>query len=167
MQTLRQLTPYVKEALQQTLRVTKFFCFLHVTNTYICTFAWGMGPSMLPTINLYGNLLLAERISTRLGKVGPGDVVLVRSPENPRQIVTKRVKGGEGDSVTYLVNPKNSDEEKTVIVPKGHVWIEGDNKYNTKDSRKFGPIPYALLQGRVFCVLWPPEDFKSIGKDIQ
>lgn len=75
-----------------------------------------MGPSMLPTINLYGNLLLAERISTRLGKVGPGDVVLVRSPENPRQIVTKRVKGGEGDSVTYLVNPKNSDEEKTVIV---------------------------------------------------
>lgn len=38
-------------------------------------------------------------------------------------------------------------------VPKGHVWIEGDNKYNTKDSRKFGPIPYALLQGRVFCVV--------------
>lgn len=71
---------------------------------------------MLPTLNLTGDLVLAERITPRIGKVGPGDVVLVRSPVNPRRIVTKRVTGIEGDSVTYVVDPKNSDKTSTIVV---------------------------------------------------
>ncbi len=35
-------------------------------------------------------------------------------------------------------------------VPKGHVWLVGDNSEDSYDSRDFGPIPYALLQSRVF-----------------
>lgn len=46
-------------------------------------------------------------------------------------------------------------------VPKGHVWLEGDNLRNSSDSRSYGPIPYALIRGRVclkvteevYCVL--------------
>ncbi|KAF2282841.1 hypothetical protein GH714_004907 [Hevea brasiliensis] len=104
------------------------------------------GPSMLPTLNLTGDLVLAERISPRIGKVGPGDIVLVQSPVNPRKVVTKRVMGMEGDSVTYVVDPKNSDESDTIVVPKGHIWIEGDNIHDSNDSRKFGAFPYGLLQ---------------------
>lgn len=73
------------------------------------------GPSMLPTIN-HGNIALAERITSRLGKVGSGDVVVLRSPEDPRKVVTKRVKGVEGDVVSYLSDPNKSDEQKTVVV---------------------------------------------------
>lgn len=36
-------------------------------------------------------------------------------------------------------------------VPKGHVWVQGDNIYASRDSRQFGPVPYGLIQGRIFC----------------
>jgi signal peptidase I len=71
---------------------------------------------MLPTFNISGDLALAEKISHKLGKVGAGDIVLVTSPVEPRKIVTKRVIGVEGDSVTYVVDPKNSDRTETIVV---------------------------------------------------
>lgn len=80
------------------------------------TCAQTYGPSMLPTLGLAGNLCLAERISTRFDKLGVGDIVLLRSPELPRKIVTKRLVAMEGQSVTYTVDPKNSDRSETVVV---------------------------------------------------
>jgi mitochondrial inner membrane protease subunit 1 len=38
---------------------------------------------------------------------------------------------------------------KLIRVPKGHVWIEGDNVVNSIDSRDYGPVPEATLKGRV------------------
>lgn len=74
------------------------------------------GPSMLPTFNLTGDLFLAERLSPRFGKMRPGDIVLIRSPESPRKVIAKRLLGMEGDSVTYFVDPKNSTRSETVVV---------------------------------------------------
>lgn len=71
---------------------------------------------MLPTINASGDFVLAEKISPRFGKLGRNDIVLIRSPENPRKVVTKRVVGMEGDSVTYNINPENDDTSKTIVV---------------------------------------------------
>jgi len=34
-------------------------------------------------------------------------------------------------------------------VPRGHVWLEGDNLENSSDSRSYGPVPYGLLRSRV------------------
>jgi len=34
-------------------------------------------------------------------------------------------------------------------VPRGHVWLEGDNLENSSDSRAYGPVPYGLLRSRV------------------
>ncbi|XP_048331981.1 mitochondrial ATP-independent inner membrane protease subunit 1a-like isoform X2 [Ziziphus jujuba] len=146
----------VREAWDKTLGLAKLLCGLHVTNAYLCTFVLTYGPSMLPTLSLTGDLLLAERISTRFGMVRRGDIVLVRSPKVPTKVVTKRLIGMEGDSVTYIVDPENSDRCETIV---GHVWVEGDNIYVSNDSRKFGPVPYGLLQGKVFWRIWPPKVF--------
>ena len=35
-------------------------------------------------------------------------------------------------------------------MPKGHVWVQGDNIYASRDSRDFGPVPYGLIYGKVF-----------------
>ncbi|KAK4589194.1 hypothetical protein RGQ29_019974 [Quercus rubra] len=105
---------------------------------------------MVLTFNLTGDMFLAERLSIKFGKVDPGDIFLLRSPESPRKVMVKRLLGLESHSVTY--------------VPKGHVWVEGDNIYNSRDSRQFGPVPYGLLEGKVFCKIWPPKEFGSLMK---
>lgn len=74
---------------------------------------------MLPTFNLTGNLVLAERLSTRLGQAGKGDVVLIRSPREPRKVVIKRIVGMEGDTVSYVnSDSKNADGKEATIVVK-------------------------------------------------
>ncbi|KAH9619225.1 hypothetical protein KSS87_010715 [Heliosperma pusillum] len=108
------------------------------------------GASMLPTMGVSGDIVFVDLISPRFGKTVPRDIVIVRSPECPRKVITKRLIAQAGDSVTFLVDPKNSEQSKTVVVPKGHVWIQGDNIYDSRDSRAFGPVPYGLLYGKVF-----------------
>lgn len=83
---------------------------------FLLNFVKAHGPSMLPTLNLTGDVLLVEKLSPLLGKVGPGDVVLVRSPVNPRKSIIKRVVGMEGDRVTFLVDPGRSDRSQSLVV---------------------------------------------------
>eukprot|EP00262_Sarcandra_glabra_P018263 TRINITY_DN648_c1_g2_i1.p1 TRINITY_DN648_c1_g2~~TRINITY_DN648_c1_g2_i1.p1 ORF type:complete len:168 (+),score=10.72 TRINITY_DN648_c1_g2_i1:237-740(+) len=155
-----------KEAFERSMVIAKFLCTLHVTNTYICSAALVYGPSMLPTLNLTGDVVLVDRMSTRFGKIDCGDVVLVRSPENPRKIVTKRVVGMDSDRVTFVVDLKHDDRTSTIVVPKGHVWIQGDNVYASNDSRHFGAIPYGLILGKVFYRVWPIDSFGSVGRGL-
>lgn len=51
-----------------------------------------------------------------------------------------------GDSI--CIDP-DAHPRKYMIVPKGKVWIEGDNLPRSKDSRHYGPVPLGLIQGRV------------------
>lgn len=104
----------IRKHLVNTLHSLMISIFFVLNKETILSQAYG--PSMLPTINLTGDLVLAERISTRFNKVCPGDVVLVRSPVVPRRIVTKRVIGMEGDRVSYVADPKSSDKFETVVV---------------------------------------------------
>ncbi|KNA13536.1 hypothetical protein SOVF_115820 [Spinacia oleracea] len=150
---------FIKEACNSSMAIVKFFCFLHVTRTYVLDVASIPGPSMLPTLNITGNVVLVDRISPRFSKIAAGDIVIVGSPENPTKVITKRLIGVEDDSITYLVDPKHTEKCNTVVVPKGHMWVQGDNIYNSRDSREFGPVPYGLLYGKVFWRIWPMKDF--------
>ncbi|KAK7244051.1 hypothetical protein RIF29_38869 [Crotalaria pallida] len=146
---IAQWRSLAKEALDRTAITAKFLCWLHVTSNYLCSPTHVYGPSMLPTLNHAGDVILAEHVSPRLGKIEHGDLVVVQSPLNPKRCLTKRIVGMEGDTVTFF-DPLIGDATQTVVVPKGHVWIQGDNIYASHDSRHFGPVPYGLIQGRVF-----------------
>ncbi|KAF3501871.1 hypothetical protein F2Q69_00045583 [Brassica cretica] len=136
-----------QQAMKSGVLVAKVYSFLHVTTNYLAFPAYAFGPSMIPTLHPSGNVVLAERIS----KLSRGDVIVLQSPEDPNKLPTKRVVGLEGDSVSFVVDPGKNDESRTIVVPKGHVWVEGDYTQNSRDSRSFGPVPYALVQGRL---LW-------------
>ncbi|XP_046748609.1 mitochondrial inner membrane protease subunit 1 isoform X2 [Diprion similis] len=105
------------------------------------------GPSMEPTI--YSNdILLTEHVTPRRHRIDRGDIVISKCPSNPCQHICKRVTGIPGDKIR--------DGLSTYIVPNGHVWLEGDNRDNSTDSRIYGPVPQALLRGRAMCKVWPP-----------
>ncbi|XP_052177324.1 uncharacterized protein LOC127791466 [Diospyros lotus] len=157
-----KLGKVMKEAWDGSMIAARFLCLLHITDNYLCSASLVYGPSMLPTLNLTGDVILVDRVSTRLGKVGLGDLVLVQSPLNPRMMVTKRIVGMEGDAVSFLVDPVNSDRFQTLVVPKGHAWIQGDNIYSSRDSRHYGPVPYGLIRGKVWFRVWPPDGFGSL-----
>jgi mitochondrial inner membrane protease subunit 1 len=38
---------------------------------------------------------------------------------------------------------------RLIRIPEGHVWLQGDNLANSIDSRDYGPVPEAILKGRV------------------
>ncbi|GAU49873.1 hypothetical protein TSUD_366290 [Trifolium subterraneum] len=154
----------IKEAWETSFLVAKCFCVLHVADNYLINPVITYGPSMLPTIDATPTIFLTERISTRFGKLAQGDIVVLRLPHNPRQAVAKRLVGLEGDKITYVSSPENSDKLETVVVPKGHVWVEGDNKYNSNDSRSFGPVPYGLIENKLFWRVSPLKDFGSFWK---
>ena len=51
--------------------------------------------------------------------------------------------------------PKEGGIYRTLVVPEGHVWLEGDNPLLSVDSRHYGPIPVVYLEGRLVWRLWP------------
>ncbi|KAF7076961.1 hypothetical protein CFC21_081560 [Triticum aestivum] len=150
------------EAFSVGLLTAQGLCAVHVVSEHVLGVAFPRGPSMLPALNMAGDVLLTDKVSPRRGWVGPGDVVLLLSPEDPRKIVAKRVLGMEGDEVTYPVDAGNSDATKTVVVPQGHIWVQGDNIYSSNDSRQFGPVPYGLVKGKMSYRIWPPSRIGAI-----
>jgi len=121
-----------------------------------CIFEYGIevtyctGPSMEPTIH-DGDYIVIDKITTMTMSFKRGDIVVCRSPSDPHSFLCKRVIGMPGDLV-------ESPDIGCQFVPKGGVWLQGDNYINSHDSRNFGAVPMGLLKGRAFFKLntWEP-----------
>jgi len=50
---------------------------------------------------------------------------------------------------------RRKDPDRTIVVPEGHVWLEGDCPGLSLDSRQFGPVPVDWLKGKLVARLWP------------
>ncbi|KAK9807296.1 hypothetical protein WJX73_009528 [Symbiochloris irregularis] len=154
------------QSLQETATtVLKYGCLAYVVRTYGVGATFCVGPSMLPTFNSFGDIVLFEHVSAYTNRIQAGDVVIARSPQNPGNLVCKRVLGLEGDFVkvaasTYL------GPARTVQVPAGHVWLQGDNALNSTDSRSYGPVPYALIEGRAFLKVWPATQASWVKRQL-
>ena len=149
-------------------QIVQFVCIMHVMQTYAFDVTMCVGPSMLPTINSAGDIVLIDRMTHRLRDVVVGDVVLAKAPSDPSQTVCKRVRGVAGDHVCYS-RPRTGSVEfswnrKGITVPNGHVWLQGDNEANSTDSRHYGPVPEALVRGIVRCRIWPPPAVGALGE---
>lgn len=123
--------------------------------------------------------LLVDKLSYHLHGIRHGDVVVFSRPPAltaPDNVLVKRVIAVGGDSVAITrgkvyVNGKLLSEPylnpacngvtdletqpAEVAVPRGDVWVMGDNRCDSQDSRTFGPIKASSIIGRAFVVVWP------------
>ncbi|XP_074129034.1 mitochondrial inner membrane protease subunit 1 isoform X2 [Sminthopsis crassicaudata] len=114
------------------------------------------GPSMEPTIQ-NSDIVFAENLSRHFYAIQRGDIIIAKSPSDPKSNICKRVIGLEGDKI-FTHSPSDYLKSHS-YVPRGHVWLEGDNLQNSTDSRFYGPVPYGLIRGRICLKIWPLNDF--------
>ncbi len=118
---------------------------------YVGEIAFCTGESMLPTLRTRGDVLLIDKTFLALGKpLRHGDVVVVSSPTDPSRLICKRVVGLPGD-IVWGRRSATGILPMAVKIPRGHVWIEGDNPERSQDSRFFGSLPQSLVRGRALC----------------
>jgi signal peptidase I len=146
--------------------------------------------SMEPTLE-EGDRVLVNKLSYDLHDVNRGDVIVFEldpedvGPDGIKDLI-KRVVGLPGDvietrgGVVYIndepidepylsegtVTGEPSDGQNPMIerqtVPEGHVYVLGDNRSNSADSRYRGPIPIDSIVGRAFILVWPPGDIGGL-----
>ncbi len=133
------------------------------------------GSSMVPTFE-NGQYLIVDELSYRIGLPARGDVIIFRPPVDPSKFYIKRVIGlpGETLSITkdsisiknnshpegftlnepYITHVGNGDS-MTVTLAAGEYFALGDNRTQSYDSRKWGPLPEKNIVGRAFLRLIP------------
>uniref|UniRef100_A0A1Q3F9C4 Mitochondrial inner membrane protease subunit n=1 Tax=Culex tarsalis TaxID=7177 RepID=A0A1Q3F9C4_CULTA len=77
--------------------------------------------------------------------------------------VDAAVNSSDGDGDVELVEehpPHPEIRTSIVTVPRGHLWIEGDNVQNSSDSRNYGPVPIGLVKSKAICRIWPVTQFQ-------
>src|SRR3954451_20607992 len=52
---------------------------------------------------------------------------------------------------------------KSIVIPKGEVFLMGDNRGNPDDSRLWGPVPLDWVVGKAFATYWPPSRLGGAG----
>jgi len=136
-----------------------------------------LGYSMEP--NLYeGQFMLVNKVEYWLRPPARGDVVVFQPPNDPDGIpLIKRVIGLPGERLeirdgqvfvngTRLDEPYVRDQTMTSYndqVPADAVFVMGDNRGNSSDSRSWGPLPYQRIIGRAVLCYWPPNRWSILS----
>jgi signal peptidase I len=145
-------------------------------NTYVARAITIDGPSMQPNL-YYDERVMTERITYRFLH-GPrrGDVVIVNMPGEEIPLI-KRVIALAGETIqvrggqTFIdgqpldepwVTYHGGDDYGPLTIPPLHVFVMGDNRPSSRDSRVFGPVHVDQITGHALFIYWPPGQVKSL-----
>ncbi len=129
--------------------------------------------SMEPTL-FQSDRVLVSKVDYRVGAPAPCDIVVFTPPTDTTIPYVKRIIAVAGERVDLrdgkvLVNGKPRDCAEAhgtsaaqapgiaypYTVPAGNVWVMGDNRLASSDSRSFGPVPIERVIGKVLFRFWP------------
>ncbi|MCC6454814.1 MAG: signal peptidase I [Caldilineaceae bacterium] len=130
--------------------------------------------------NFYeGQFILVNKLAYRLGSPERGDVLVFHNPNNVDEDYIKRVIGLPGDNLdihdgTVFINGKPLVEEYPiheiprsstygpVVIEPDHLFVMGDNRPQSQDSRSFGQLSEDLIVGKAWVRVWPFDKFGII-----
>jgi signal peptidase I len=131
------------------------------------------GQSMEPNLHT-DQRLVVEKISYRFHGPRRFDIIVLKLPDQGEELLIKRVVGLPGETVEIkdgrvyingeaLDEPFTAEETRSrryekVTVPPLHVFVLGDNRNRSNDSRSFGPVHINDIVGRAWLSYWPPDD---------
>ncbi len=142
--------------------------------------------SMEDTI-MTGDMVFSEKVSYYFGEPAYKDIVTFADPEIPSRTLIKRVIATGGQTVDLkdgdvYVDGKRLDEPYTdgkpsyplttaygtsivypYTVPEGEIWVMGDNRTNSQDSRYFGAIPISNVTGKAAFIYWPIDSIAVLN----
>lgn len=169
-----------RAALEWVLVIGGALLVAFVVKTFLVQAFWIPSPSMEPTLQ-ENDRVLANKLADGISDLNRGDVIVFQrveaesaGPDGDVKDLIKRVIGLPGDVVeardgVVYVNGTRLDEsyledgtqtgrlDEPVEVPEGHVFVMGDNRSNSHDSRNFGFVPDENIVGRAFVRIWPPS----------
>ena len=130
------------------------------------------GQSMEPNLHSEQRLVV-EKLSYRFHGPQRFDIVVLKMPNQGEELLIKRVIGLPGETVeirdgqvyvdgNLLAEPftdqsTHPGRNSKVTVPPLHIYVMGDNRDRSNDSRSFGPVPIDNLIGRAWLSYWPVE----------
>ncbi len=138
------------------------------------------GESMMPTLQDRERMIV-NKIVYFIGEPERGDIIVFHATQSKDWI--KRVIGLPGDKIEmkndvlyindevvdepYLVSSKESvsgvlTDDFSEVVPEGHLYVLGDNRRNSRDSRWIGSIPIEDVVGRADVVFWPIQNIRIV-----
>lgn len=139
------------------------------------------GDSMLPTFHTKERVI-AEKISYLFRDPKRTEVIICKYYKGEDNVI-KRVIGVPGDTIEIIegaiyVNGEQLDESNywndtiwrpstdmpPVLVPEKHVFVVGDNRNDSYDSRDVGPVPYDQIVGHVALIVWPINSIGGFAK---
>lgn len=138
------------------------------------------GHSMEPTFH-GDDRLVVSRVHYLLGAPQRGDILVFNSLEADRVMLIKRVVGLPGETVemrgqAIYINGQALDEayikepcrinrcsDRTWELAEDEYFMMGDNRNNSRDSRRFGPVPLSKIVGQVVFRYWPLASVGVIG----
>ena len=132
--------------------------------------------SMLPGLK-ENDMVLVNRIAYRLGDPKRGDIIVFLNPVNPDDVpYIKRVIGLPGETVTidqgevYIEGQHLREPYLTSLTQRGGEWtvpadslfVMGDNRNNSSDSRQWGMVALDSVIGKAEVIYWPPLDWRIL-----
>ena len=107
------------------------------------------GHSMDPTFHT-GNRLLVSNAYWLVSPLKDKDVVVIKTGQGPGDYIIKRIYKMAGETVDFYNVPEDwSLARGTYVVPEGHVYVLGDNREVSQDSRAFGAVDMNKIIGKV------------------
>ncbi len=131
--------------------------------------------------------VFSEKVSYYFRTPAKGDIVTFADPEVPGRTLIKRVIATEGQVVdirdgSLFIDGVAQDEPYVLgkptnklsymrpglaltfpfTVPKGNIWVMGDNRTASQDSRYFGAVPVSSVSGKAIVIYWPFNNFKFL-----
>jgi signal peptidase I len=171
----------LRNAVEWVVIIGGAFLVAFVVKTFLIQAFFIPSGSMLPTLH-EDDRVLVNKLSYDLHDVHRGDLVVFERPENEAagQIkdLIKRVVGLPGERIEsrdgdvyidgdLLEEPYLTDGTETTglepqSIPEGHVFVMGDNRGDSMDSRVFHAIDEDLIVGRAFVRVWPLPDLSLL-----